>query len=42
MVVVAVGRLRGVCRCRGETGLMACRSVDENGICEVVLVVRGK
>ena len=42
MVVVAMGMLRGACRGKGETGLMACRSVDENGICEVVVAVRGK
>ena len=42
MAVAAMGVLRGVCRGRGETGLMACRSVDENGICEVVVAVKGR
>ena len=42
MIVVAMGVLRVVCRDRGETGLMACRSVDEDGICEVVVAVKGK
>ena len=42
MVVVVVGMLRGACRCKGETGLMACHSVIDNGICGVVLVVKGK